>query len=237
MPRLIYVTDGDPIIHVQTQMLSVWVRDETGGDALGSDELMVWFGGISSIPHWDEIEDIEGGFGYFSWNDADTGEYNRARRLVSSVKISLGADDRAQLVLRAAEDDDFDFEHVVAGAVGAVVGAVGGYFAGGPYGAIAGGAAGGFGAFTAMLAISSPDDEIGQAAWQASLIDIQSRALLARDNQISAGPFPTPARIPSCSRALAISDSTSPSYGAIQVSIRVPTLRRTGTMIRFGTAV
>jgi hypothetical protein len=202
LPRLIYVSDPDPPLFLQTQLSAVWCKDETGGDALGDDELYVWFGGMNTVPHFDDIADLEGQFDVWSGELDSSDHHGKARhlkKLVSSVQIGRGSNEQTELLVYVGEDDDFGPLHVLAGAIGAVAGAYTGAQAGsalGPpgaaLGAISGGIAGAVGALAAAKALlPNPDDLIGQTAWQANLSIIQANGLLAHDSLIGSGKDPS----------------------------------------------
>jgi hypothetical protein len=94
--------------------------------------------------------------------------------------------------MRVTEDDDFSFGHVLLTIIGSAVGAVGGAAGGGAWGGIAGGVGGGIGGLAAAVALlPSPDDFIGQAAWQAKASDISTRGLLAHDSVLGTGHDPS----------------------------------------------
>jgi hypothetical protein len=192
VPARIYVTDADPEIWMQTQLSATWCIDETGGDALGADELMVWMGQLQSIPAWDSLDDLEDQFGVYWDNDSDVNERKRPRKLMSTARVPLAKTNFTDVVLRVGEDDAFDWDHVAAGIVGSIAGAIGGGLLSGNYWVAAGAAVGGgiAGFSTAFLYLPNPDDEIGQAVWSATVDTVNQAGLLAHEGTISSGDAP-----------------------------------------------
>jgi hypothetical protein len=175
-PIQIYVS-SDPPTFVQTRLDSIRCNDETGGDALGDDEIVLQFGGVT-----DEalaVGDLEAGFNVYR-ADMNAGDTLKPKKLLSSVPSKLSDTSQGDFVVELGEDDDVGVMQIGTIVVTTVGGAIAGTLTpiGVVGGAIGGGAAGVGVAFgLADKPFFDPDEFIGRDGWVANATDMVSRGL------------------------------------------------------------
>jgi len=166
LPLLFFVTDEGTAVDIQTRLVGIHCLDETGGDALGSDELVVRLVGTSpltgSVESLTYTEDIDAGdrhFPQFSMN----------------VRSALHDGRPSTMVVDWSEDDVTSAAQLAtAGALG-VLGGIGGFVAGGVWGAVGGAAAPAVTTYLIMRDNPNPDDQIGRSRYTMTPLDVMRR--------------------------------------------------------------
>jgi hypothetical protein len=170
LPLLFYVEDPDTEVNIQTRLIGIHCIDETGGDALGNDDLYVNFVGSSTTA----------GVYANTYKQSINSDEKHYPAFAFDVRTRIREATPSRMFLWWNEDDwSTGWQWVGALAVGGVGGG-GGYVAsnGGALAALgsaAGGLAGAVTTFLAIMAVNNPDDVIGASGYEMTVSDVMSR--------------------------------------------------------------
>lgn len=190
LPQLVYVPD-DTSQWLNTKLHQVHCIDETGWDAFGEDEFMIFLGSLvgerPTLPQGEQLEAVKDSFG--AWTTGiDAGERRTPGVFLSSLEFPFQGFQTASRSARFAhygvvlgEDDDNIAQILIAGLIGG--GASFGLGMMGP--GVGTGAAAGAGAISAAIigaiAATDPDDALGQSAWVGTIPQVRERGLFTHD--------------------------------------------------------
>jgi hypothetical protein len=192
LPLRVYVPNPGKKQFLNARLTEVICYDETGWDAFGEDEFVLFLGVASNplqvgivpeMPGPEEIADL--GNRIDTWTAGfDSDDRKSPREFLSSLEFKSQPFNQGNLqagiyALMLGEDDDNIAQLIIAGVIGAAA-TVGAGFVAGPIGAAGAGVLSS--AIIGAIAATDPDDFLGQNAWQANVSTVIAKGKLSHDN-------------------------------------------------------